>query len=332
MFHEVDMTRKKGRPLTRSQPRAENRTHSLQFWSGTITFGLVSVPIQMLPAHRSHHVALRELDADGSPVRRRFFCPNEERIVTPSQIVRGFEYQPDRYVVVTDAELEALEPEKSREIDLRLFVNLDDISPLFFERSHYLAPAGDSTKAYRLLARVLEKTNRAGIATFVMRDREYLVAIIGEAGILRGQTLRFLDEVRPQSELGLHAKVKVDSSLRAQFERAIESQSKPHIDTRELHDKYAQRLLKLVEQKRRNPKNVVEVEQASEDPAVDASEEEDGEIDLLETIRRSLKRPSKTSRPSTTSHRSNKSRPREERVRSSSKTNPKPKRKRAAAS
>src|SRR4051794_3531286 len=114
----------------KSQPRGHDRKrharHSSEFWSGTIAFGLVSVPIQMLPAHRNKRVALREVDTDGTPLRRRYFCPEEERVVPPEQIVRGFEIEPGRSIVVTDAELEALEPQKSREIDLRLFVDIEE--------------------------------------------------------------------------------------------------------------------------------------------------------------------------------------------------------------
>src|SRR5690606_22010540 len=99
----------------------------------------------------------------------------------------------DHFVVVTDEELEALAPEKSRDIDLRRFVDVGAIAPEMCERAYFLTPAGGSTKAYRLLAAAMERTGRAGIATFVMRGKEYLVAILAENGILRTETLRFAD-------------------------------------------------------------------------------------------------------------------------------------------
>ncbi|HEY0671085.1 MAG TPA: Ku protein, partial [Longimicrobiales bacterium] len=174
--------------------KQEIRTRS--FWSGTITFGLVSIPVNLFPGVRSQRAALRMLADDGTPLQRRFYCEKQNREVNGDEIVRGYETAKGKYVVVTDDELEALEPKKSRDIDLRRFVPAEDIDPLFFERSYYLAPAGESVKAYRLLAETMEKTGRAGIATFVMRGKEYLVAIVAEDGLLRADTMRFADELR----------------------------------------------------------------------------------------------------------------------------------------
>jgi DNA end-binding protein Ku len=166
------------------------------FWSGTISFGLVSIPVNLFPANRSRSTGLRLLDKDGTPLRRRFFCPKDERDVHPEHVLRGYELENGEYVVVTDEELESLEPRKTRDIDLTRFVNKDDVPATLFERGYYLTPAGDSTKAYRLLAEVMEETGRVGIATFVMRGKEYLVAILAEDGIMRAETLRFQNEVR----------------------------------------------------------------------------------------------------------------------------------------
>ena len=109
------------------QPRA--------FWSGTLSFGLVSIPVDLLPAHRTTRGALRMLDSDGTPLARRYFCPEDEQEIDPAHLVRGFELDSGKVVVVTDEELEALAPKKSREIDLRLFVDRDQIDPLYFARS-----------------------------------------------------------------------------------------------------------------------------------------------------------------------------------------------------
>src|SRR5207248_9487289 len=111
-----------------------------------------------------------------------------------------------------------LEPRQSRDIDLRQFVSADALDPLYFERAYYLAPAGDSPKAYTLLARIMERTKRAGIATFVMREREYLVALLAERGILRAETLRFADEVREPDEVGLGRAGRTPARAGAAFE------------------------------------------------------------------------------------------------------------------
>ena len=122
------------------------------------------------------------MSPDGSLLERRFYCPRDGKEVADEEIVRGYELDDGRYIIVSDRELEALEPQKSREIDLRQFVDLDELPPMFFERGYYLTPLEGTTKAYRLLAEAMERQGRAGIATFVMRDREYLIAIFAETG------------------------------------------------------------------------------------------------------------------------------------------------------
>ena len=138
-------------------PEASGRSDRARaFWSGTISFGLVSVPVDLYPANRSVRASLRMLAPEGTPLSRRYYCPKEEREVSYEEIVRGREVD-GRWIVVTDEELEALEPRKSRDIDLRLFVDRAEIDPVFFDRAYYLAPAGESTKAYRLLAQGLQE-------------------------------------------------------------------------------------------------------------------------------------------------------------------------------
>lgn len=259
------------------------------FWSGTISFGLVSVPVGLFPANRPRSVLLRMVAPDGTPLERRFVCPKEERELDWEEIVRGYEVKKGKFVVVTDEELEALEPRKSRDIDLRLFVKQEEIDPIFFERAYYLVPTGGSNKAYRLLAEVMERTGRAGIATFVMRTKEYVVAILAENGILRAETLRFQDEIRTPGELGLPEKKKPKDVQVRKFEAAIRNRSRK-VDFSEFLDEYAQKLEKLVEQKRKRKEDVVAVRE-------ELPEEEGAEvIDLQEVLRRSLESPGVSSR------------------------------------
>ena len=199
------------------EEESDQQTSTQPFWSGTISFGLVEHPGGSFPANRSSHVALRMLAPDGTPLRRRYYSSKTDRELAPEQMVRGYEIEKDKYVVVTDDELDKLEPEKSHDIDLRRFVNKDAIPPLYFERGYFLAPAEGSTKAYQLLAAVMEKTGRAGVATFVMRGKEYLAAIVAENGILRAETMRFKDEVRSPKDIGLPEKPKVSEQLVHRF-------------------------------------------------------------------------------------------------------------------
>ena len=251
------------------------------FWSGTITFGLVSVPVNLLPANRSTRVSLRMVSEEGTPLKRRYFAPRDERELDWEEIVRGYEVEKDRYVVVEDDELERIAPERTRDIDLRVFVGVDEIDPMHFERAYYLTPAGGSTKAYRLLARVMEDTGRAGIATFVMRAKEYLVAILAENGILRAETLRFADEVRTPERIGLPDPVEVKSATVKKVEKEIEKLLEPKLDLRELEDRSSQQLRKLVAKKVKAGEGVVR-------PPEDADDEDGDVIDLMEMLQRSL--------------------------------------------
>jgi DNA end-binding protein Ku len=192
---------------TRGERRAEREPREARgvraFWSGTISFGLVSVPVDLHSAVRSQKPALRMLAPDGTPLARRYRCPEHDRDVDGDELVRGYEVEPGEHVVVTDEELEALAPRASRDIDLRKFVPLAQLDPFRFERAYVLAPQGDSVKAYRLLAEVMEREERAGIATFVLRGKQHLVAILARGGVLHAETLRFAGEVRSPESVGL---------------------------------------------------------------------------------------------------------------------------------
>ncbi|MFB3905441.1 MAG: Ku protein [Acidobacteriota bacterium] len=249
-------------------------------WSGTISFGLVNVPVNLFPAVQSYGVHLRTLDEDGTPLRRRYYCPAENAEVRTEEIVRGYEIEKDQFIVIEDEELEALEPEKSRDIDLRRFVDTDQIRPYFFERPYFLAPAGKSNKAYRLLARVMEDQHKAGVATFVMRDKEYLVAILSENGILRAETLRFADEVRKPEDIGLPERQVADARQVAGIEKAIKKVSQNALSREELRDEAAEKLMKLVQAKFKKNQDVIRAE-----PTVEAEEEF---VDLMALLKRSI--------------------------------------------
>ena len=276
--------------------REDDVIRARAFWSGTITFGLVSIPVNLFSGIRSQSVALHMFSEDGTPLSRRFFCPKQEREVDRDEIVRGYEISKSKYVVVTDDELEALEPKKSRDIDLRRFVPADDIDPIYFERSYFLTPAGESTKAYRLLADSLEEHKRAGIATFVMRGKEYLIAISAENGIMRADTLRFADELRTAADVGLpQTQPKVKPADIKKMQKLISSHSSAKVALTELEDEYAEQLQKLVKKKERKHDDVFELPEEDEE----RSEEDADVIDLVEVLRRSLKSPAKAPRKTT---------------------------------
>ncbi len=254
------------------------------FWTGTITFGLVTVPVALYSATRPRGISLRMIAPDGAPVERRYVCSKDEKPLDADDIVRGYEIEKGKFVVVTDEELEAVEPRKSREIDLQLFVDIAGIDPMYFDRAYFLVPTGGTNKAYRLLAEVMEQKKQAGIATFVMRAKEYLVAIIAENGILRAETLRFDDEIRKPGDIGLPKIAKAAAGDVRKFETAIAKNSKK-LNLNEFLDDYGERLEKLVAAKERKKEDIVRAPEESRD-------EEGGEggevVDLLAVLSRSL--------------------------------------------
>ncbi|HEU4435688.1 MAG TPA: Ku protein [Pyrinomonadaceae bacterium] len=271
-------------------PRTQRKTHpepeeenagARPFWSGTLTFGLVSVPVNLFPAARSNRASLRMLGPDGQPLARRYYAEKTGKDLDADEVARGYQVNKDKYVVVTDEELERLQPEKTRDIDLKQFVPADSIPPLYFERGYFLTPAAGSQKAYKLLAETMNKSGLAGVATFVMRGKEYLVAIFSDSGILRAETMRFADELRSPSDVGLPKKKDVPKASVTKFEKLIKNKSKKQFSPeKELADKQTDELLKLVKKKEKKRSNVVEVDaEADTDRKV---------IDLVQVLKKSL--------------------------------------------
>ena len=243
-----------------AEPEEEN-AGGRPFWSGTLTFGLVSVPVSLFPATRSTRTSLRMLGPDGQPLARKYYAENTGKDLDVDETVRGFEINKEKYVIVTDEELERLAPEKTRDIDLKQFVAADSIPPIYFERGYFLTPAAGSQKAYKLLAETMDKSGLAGIATFVMRGKEYLVAIFSDKGILRAETMRFADELRSASDVGLPKKKDVPKATVTKFEKLIGTRSKKQFTPTKLADKQTDSLLKLVKKKEKKRENVVKVEE-----------------------------------------------------------------------
>ncbi len=226
-------------------------------WSGNLSFGLVSIPVTLVTAQRANRVALKMLSAEGTPLRRRFYSSTGERPLENDDIVRGYEVEPDRFVTITDDELEAIAPKLSQEIDLRRFVPLADVDPMYFERGYFLVPGKRSGKAYRLLAHIMEERQRAGIATFVMREKQYLVAITARDGLLRAETMRFSDELREAADLGLPHLAEPDEKQVRAFELQIDKLKTKTFDAEDLEDTQTQELQRLIEKKRKAGKDVI---------------------------------------------------------------------------
>ena len=193
-------------------------------------------------------------------------------------MIRGYEIDKGKFVTVTDEELERLAPDKTRDINLTLFVKEESIPPVYFERGYFLSPAGNSEKAYKLLAEAMKERGNVGIATFVMRGKEYPVAIFSDNGILRAETMRFPDEIRSVKQVGLPEKAKTNSTTVRKFETLIKKKAKRTF-TPDKDEETAQ-LLKLVKKKEASKSNVIQLKE---------SDTSDGKVvDLMEVLKRTL--------------------------------------------
>src|ERR671926_364734 len=165
-------------------------------WSGAISFGLVNVPVKLYSAVSPKTVRFHQLHAaDGVRIQQKRVCPADGEEVPWDEIVKGYEIAPDRYVVIEPEELEALNPKKTRTIDIEDFVDLADIDPIFYDHPYYLAPGPGGAKPYRLLLDAMRETGKVGIATVVIRSKQHLVALRPMGDVLGMATMLFADEI-----------------------------------------------------------------------------------------------------------------------------------------
>jgi DNA end-binding protein Ku len=193
-------------------------------WKGAISFGLVNVPVELYSAEKkSAEIDLTMLDKrDLAPVGYKRYNKSTGEDVPWSEIVKGYEYEDDKYVVLSEEDFRRANVEASKTVDIQAFVDLADIAPLYFETPYYLAPGRRGEKAYALLRDAMKKSGKAGIATVVIRTRQYLAAVIPRDEVLIMDTLRYADEIKGVEELGipngaLHQKVsakEIDMALR----------------------------------------------------------------------------------------------------------------------
>jgi DNA end-binding protein Ku len=250
-------------------------------WSGSISFGLVNVPVEFYTATRRGGVSLRMLGPSGTPLERQYVCPVEDKPLSNDEIERGFEVRPDEFVIVTEEELEALSPGRSRDIAVDRFVPRQDIHPAFFDRSYFLVPGGAQARVYALFADILESSGRAGIGHVVMRGRSYAVAIFAERGILRAEILRYGDEVRSAGELQLPKPPRADRKKVAAMLRRVKALEAGELEPAELRNGSAERLLALARRKHERGEQVVRVPEA-------AAGEETNVVDLVALLRKRM--------------------------------------------
>lgn len=237
---------------------------------------------------------MRMVDPDGHALGRRYYCAKHEKALEPDEIVRGYETENGEMIVVTDEELDDIAPEMTREIELRRFVPLEQIAPKYFDHPYIVAPAGRSTKAYHLLAKAIDQSGRIGIGTFVMRSRQYLVAVLSDGRVLRAQTLRFASEFRATKDLPFPKAARASTASTRRWAKLVDEHTRSELDHDELSDRYAEKLQKFAEDKLRAKRDVIRLADDAEHD--DEELPRDNVIDLMKILRDRLGRTQPESR------------------------------------
>ncbi|CAB5103521.1 non-homologous end joining protein Ku [Burkholderia cenocepacia] len=257
-------------------------------WKGAISFGLVHVPVQLFPATRTVKPSFRMLDKRSmDPIGYRQINKRTGKEVTREDIVRGYEYEKERYVVLTDDEIRAANPESTQTVDILTFVDEDAVSFLYLDTPYYLVPDRKGEKVYALLRDALKDSGKIGIALVVMRDRQHLGALIPVGPMLALDTLRWQEELRPLDELSVPADDAKGAGVTARelgmAKKLIDDMSGKWTPD-EYHDTFRDDILELVERKVRAGK----IEEIEDRPA-QTGRAASNVVDLTELLKRSLK-------------------------------------------
>jgi DNA end-binding protein Ku len=256
-------------------------------WSGTISFSLVAIPVQLVKAVEPGRVSFHLLHSkDYSPLLRRMVCPKEERIVPPEEIVRGYEIGPDKYILVTDEELESVSPERSRTIEIADFIDMEEVDSVYYDHPYYLVPAKGGEKAYRLLVEVMRRTKKAGLAKFVLGEREYLVAVKSTEGALSLITLHYSEEILADGEIAPDAGT-IEPEAADRLKKIIRDMT-TDFDPNKYADERREKIVKLLKKKAKEqaPVEAPDIEQ----------EGEEGPADLIAALEESMRKVKKNQR------------------------------------
>ncbi len=222
-------------------------------WSGSISFGLLNVPVKLYSAVSKQTVRFRELrEKDGSRVRHKRVAEADGKEVSYDDIVKGYEFAPDQYVTLTREELAELDPKKTRAIEIQDFVDLDEIDPIYFEHPYYLGPDKGAEKAYALLVAAMKDAHKVAIARFVLRNKENLAAIRPMDDVLTMATMRFADEVTDPNDLRnelFEEKPKKPEKRELEMAKQLIDSLATDFDASQYRDEYREELLELLEQK-----------------------------------------------------------------------------------
>ncbi len=247
--------------------------------SGTLSFGLVSIPVKMYTAASSESLSFNLLhEKCGGRIKQQQICPACNEVLERSSLVKGYEFAKEQYVRFTEEELKKLETEATRMIDIAEFVPLEKVDPIYFEKTYYLGPDKGGDKAYRLLCDAMVKMDRVALAKFVMRGKENLVLIRASQDGLMLHTMYYADEVRDFGEIDKGADAKIKTGELELAQRLIEELSSKEFKPDQYHDEYRDRLLEVVESK----------VEGKEITSIGPQEQRAQVIDLMDALKQSL--------------------------------------------
>jgi DNA end-binding protein Ku len=245
-------------------------------WKGSLSFGLVSIPIQLSPAARTERISFNQLHkVCHTRLRQPLFCPHCNRMVERNEVEKGYEYEKDQYLLFTEEELDKIEPESARMMEILEFCKLDEIDPLYYDASYYTNPEPAGAKAYKLLCETMQKTGYAGIAKLTMHNREYIVIVRPRKNGLALHTMFYSNEIRPAAETGTE-KFEIRDQERALALQLIESLAAP-FQPEKYHDTYQEALHTLIEAKAKGQEVIAITPAAQAAPA-----------DLMAALKQSL--------------------------------------------
>jgi DNA end-binding protein Ku len=236
-------------------------------WKGYLTFGLISIPIQLSPAARTERISFNQIHSVcHTRLKQPLFCPSCDKFVDRSEVIKGYEYEKDQYLLFSKEELDEIEPESAQSMEILNFVKVEEIDPVYFDASYYAEPAEAGVRAYTLLLDAMRKTGYAGIAKITLHGRENIVIIRARENGFTLHTMFYKNEVRAVSEVSIpKGDVKPEESKLAM--QLIESLAAP-FDPEQYSDAYQQELEKLIEAKAHGQKLTV-VPKAKHEPVVD---------------------------------------------------------------
>ncbi len=219
-------------------------------WKGYITFGLITIPVRLFAAARTERVSFNQIhQVCGSRIKQQTFCPQCERVIERSELVKGYEVEKDRYVIVNDEDVKQIAPASSDNMEILEFVKAEGIDPIYFDASYFMVPEEAGKKAYHLLLETMRKSGFSAIAKIAMHQREYTVVVRPHSDGLLLHTMFYPEEVREVPEFRRDDNVSVKPQEVALAEKLVEGLASD-FDPSKYHDEYQQRLTQMIEAKR----------------------------------------------------------------------------------